>query len=574
MAPAVGVVDISSDEEDRPAGDSVPLDLLGWASELFGEDDDLDDLMIMSDLSSPPPALQKRAKPDDLVIMNELSSPPVLQKKSKLDDGHNVDDDDCVVLDGDPDKAVTVAEEEGSAGDSSSDELQIVAEKGPLACRDFPHSRHSCSNFPFSTTSHEKYCNMCHCFVCDTPAPCNYWCNGTPVIDHCHATDKEGKWKTLRQAFKGKSLPASGPDKLQNVMCTTVTSLRQQTQAMQCQVAVPQSLLSSASNMDNPSRENQSALLNEMSQNQQRHHSVRLSLSVSGTVGTPRAGGLSNAHIALNNNSRAIFKRSGALSPGLKTARPSRFGSVAAPDNSLLHPTLAHVSRPTQVARRTNVFAGAAQNNPPQRSFSAPIAFQAQQGQPAAFRQVASNGINVIGPQLSRCTSLTTERTQCLQEPVIDVSTQSWEDILASVASDLGVPDYNTTMSQHLATDSGPVHSTVSQGTLQHGSVAATENLPYVHDLSNQTTGGNIQANDPLQTTENRHHLNGQSSLDPNRAHLNDFATAPADESLIEATDLNDFGSAPADESLIEAARELEISRLESANILFELDWV
>ena len=29
-----------------------------------------------------------------------------------------------------------------------------------VACRDFPHSRHLCSNMPFGTTSHEKHCTM------------------------------------------------------------------------------------------------------------------------------------------------------------------------------------------------------------------------------------------------------------------------------------------------------------------------------------------------------------------------------------------------------------------------------
>jgi hypothetical protein len=139
MASGGGVVEISSDEENYPAGNKLPVDSLVWASDLFdalGQDgavrDDLDDLMVMSEWSSPP-VLQKTTKPDDLVIMNELSSPAVHQKdKSGGRRGEESNDDDCVVLDGDPDKVFTVGEEEGSAGDSSSDELQIVAEKGPV----------------------------------------------------------------------------------------------------------------------------------------------------------------------------------------------------------------------------------------------------------------------------------------------------------------------------------------------------------------------------------------------------------------------------------------------------------
>ncbi|XP_062200830.1 uncharacterized protein LOC133903460 [Phragmites australis] len=558
MAPVGGVVEISSDEDDSPVGNKLPLDPLGWASDLFDVDDDaigedFDDLMIMSELSSPP-VLQKTAKPDDLVIMSELSSPPVLQK-AKPGGGHDDEEDDCVVLDGDPDKVVTVAEE-GSAGDGSSDELQIVAEKGLIACRDFPHSRHSCSNLPFGTTSHVKHCSMCYCFVCDAPAPCTYWGSGTSVVDHCHATNTEPKWKILRQAFKCKSLPASGLEKHQNVMYSTMTSPRQQAQAMQCQVAVPQSLLSSVPNMGHSSLANRSPLLNEVSQKQQRHPSVRVSLSVAGTVSAPRAGrGTGNAHITQNTHSRAIFKRVGGVSPGLATTAHNRFGSAAAPDNSLIH----QASQPVQGAPITNVFTGTAQNNPPQRSFSAPVASQ-EQGQPAAYWQIASNGMNVTGPQLSRCTSLTTQITQSMPEPVIDVNTKSWEELLASVASELGVPDYNfgSTQLQHVTTNSGPVHSAASQGLgVQHESVAATENLTasYVHDISNYTTGGNVQADDPLQSTENFHHLDSQSSLVPNEAYLNNFASAPSDGLSIEA------------------ARQLEISRLESA-ILLEFDFL
>lgn len=145
MAPMGDVVDISSDEEDLfmdtslnilfepPDLDSVKLsqvmdDICGVAD--YATREDIDDLMIMSEISAPP-VLQKTAEPDELVVMGELSSPPALQqKKPSADGGCDEDDDDCVVLDGDPDKAVTVADE-GSVGDGSSD-VQIVAEKGPV----------------------------------------------------------------------------------------------------------------------------------------------------------------------------------------------------------------------------------------------------------------------------------------------------------------------------------------------------------------------------------------------------------------------------------------------------------
>ncbi|RLN17680.1 uncharacterized protein C2845_PM02G12250 [Panicum miliaceum] len=511
MAPVGGVVDISSDE-DFLIGDALaPLDPHGWTADLFDVVDnatgeDFDDLVIMSEISAPP-VLHQTAKPDDLVVMSELSSPPVLQKKGNADGDCDEDDDDCVVLDGDPDKAVNVADEEGSARDGSSDELQIVAEKGPIACRDFPHSRHLCSNLPFSTTSHVKHCVM------------------------------EPKWKLMRQVFRG-CLPASGPEKLQNDLYSTTVSPRQQ--PMRCHVAVPQSPPSSVLHVGYPSRAIQSPLVNEGRHNQQRHRSVRVSLSVGGTVSSPRAGrGTCSAHIAQNIHSHAIFKRAGAVSPGFASPNASQFGS-AGPDSSLMHQALPHVSQPVQVAPATNAFTETAQSNPFQRSFSAPIAYQA-----------ATNGMDVIGPQLSRCTSLITERTQCLPEPVTDVCTKSWEDILATVASDLGVADYDisTAESPHVMTDSQPVHSTANQGfSLQHESVAAMENLTssHMHDLSGHTTGGNVQADHPLETAENWDHLIGG----------NDFVSAPADVLSVD-----------------EATHQLAVSRLESTDILFELDW-
>ncbi|MBA0560386.1 hypothetical protein Golob_017288 [Gossypium lobatum] len=51
---------------------------------------------------------------------------------------------------------------------------------------------------------------QCHCFVCDTRAPCRYWGLGISTMDHCHATDKEEMWKTLRKTFRhGRTFPIS-----------------------------------------------------------------------------------------------------------------------------------------------------------------------------------------------------------------------------------------------------------------------------------------------------------------------------------------------------------------------------
>ncbi|CAM0953764.1 unnamed protein product [Alopecurus aequalis] len=192
------------------------------------------------------------------------------------DDDGDDDDDDCVILDCDPHSAVAVkGEKECGAADSGSDEeLRIVAEKGQVACRDFPHSRHLCSNMPFGTTSHEKHCTMCYCFVCDAPAPCTYWGKALSVDDHCHATDKETKWKALREAFRSKNLPVSRPEE-ETVEYPTEMSLAR--------------LFFS----------NQITLPEFMTQSRHMHTSVRASLNVAPTVNAPSEGsGTSNGRSA------------------------------------------------------------------------------------------------------------------------------------------------------------------------------------------------------------------------------------------------------------------------------------
>ncbi|KAF8402000.1 hypothetical protein HHK36_012951 [Tetracentron sinense] len=50
---------------------------------------------------------------------------------------------------------------------------------------------------------------QCHCYVCDSHAPCIYWGTGVSNTDHCHSTDEE-IWRVQRVSFKqGKtaSLP-------------------------------------------------------------------------------------------------------------------------------------------------------------------------------------------------------------------------------------------------------------------------------------------------------------------------------------------------------------------------------
>jgi hypothetical protein len=106
------------------------------------------------------------------------------------------------------------------------------------------------------------------------------------------------------------------------------------------------------------------------------------------------------------------------------------------------------------------------------------------------------------------------------------------------------------------------MHPTANHGFhLQHEHIAESENFTYplVHDSSNDTAGGSVQADGPMQTSENLDHLIGQSNPIPNEAHLNDFAGVPADELPIEEEE--------------EEEEEEEAHQPEIPNILFEFNW-
>jgi hypothetical protein len=115
---------------------------------------------------------------------------------------------------------------------------------------------------------------QCYCFVCDAPAPCNYWGKGLSTDDHCHGTDKEMRWKVLREEFKHGRLPASHSEKHQNVGYPAMAAHGQQN--IQCQVSAPQSDPSFLSDFSQFSLANGSPFLNAAHQNQQRHSSGSL----------------------------------------------------------------------------------------------------------------------------------------------------------------------------------------------------------------------------------------------------------------------------------------------------------
>lgn len=123
MDPEYVVLEVSSDEDvglDEKLGfDDSGEDDCDWIQELLKEVDRETDT-------------EDSNESDDVVLVSEV----VVSSKSKLKnsdtglkDLDEEDDDDCVVLDGDPDKPEAV---ENNQTVDESDELQVVAETGQV----------------------------------------------------------------------------------------------------------------------------------------------------------------------------------------------------------------------------------------------------------------------------------------------------------------------------------------------------------------------------------------------------------------------------------------------------------
>ncbi|KAI3783872.1 hypothetical protein L1987_42961 [Smallanthus sonchifolius] len=161
-------------------------------------------------------------KPDSLQTPSTPKNINKIPAIQSLDDGDGDDDDesplrpifclkrksaikefddreDCFILDFNPEEdSLDLVEIDRQKNLQDSPDIFLVAERGQVACRDYPHSRHLCVKHPFEKTSHESYCKLCYCFVCDVSAPCKSW---SGVCGHCHAIDNEG-WKTARKMLR------------------------------------------------------------------------------------------------------------------------------------------------------------------------------------------------------------------------------------------------------------------------------------------------------------------------------------------------------------------------------------
>ncbi|CAO2821383.1 unnamed protein product [Amaranthus hypochondriacus] len=127
-------------------------------------------------------AMKKEVKEEeDCEVMRSIVSVKNVEDMKKVEQV-----EDCFILDFDPDEPSKLSNL--SLCDNNSDDVSVLAEKGKVACRDYPHSRHLCVTHPFKTTTHESHCKMCYCYVCEKPAPCEKWTKGDPCLRHCDAT--------------------------------------------------------------------------------------------------------------------------------------------------------------------------------------------------------------------------------------------------------------------------------------------------------------------------------------------------------------------------------------------------
>nr|AFK38297.1 unknown [Lotus japonicus]AFK45384.1 unknown [Lotus japonicus] len=143
-------------------------------------------------------------KKSAVILLEESPVRAVVCVRKKEDTKRFEETEDCFILGFDPYESIELCklsldETNNHRNDDDAAEISVVAEKGQVACRDYPHSRHLCIKFPFTTTPHQSYCDMCYCYVCDSAAPCKYWTQ--LAVPHCDA-DSSASWKERRKMKK------------------------------------------------------------------------------------------------------------------------------------------------------------------------------------------------------------------------------------------------------------------------------------------------------------------------------------------------------------------------------------
>ena len=247
---------------------------------------------------------------------------------------------------------------------------------------------------------------QCHCYVCDSPAPCTFWGKGTAHTDHCHATDKDAKWKKLRQSSKNKSQPLPKRRSTQNLSHSTATGL-----SLQSSVNVNSStgrlsvstILAQNQRVD-PCIMSPRKMMKDIARIKKRNMMQGVSL-LRASSPMPRAT-ISSCRSKTAPVAPAVFAPSNA-----NTSQPS------VPSYVPMQP--AQAFQRAQVPPGGRVSAGTSQSYNPQHS-GAPIGSQEHRYRPPSYTQVAPNMVVGTGVPLSGYTSVATQGTRYQQVPLAD----------------------------------------------------------------------------------------------------------------------------------------------------------
>jgi len=290
---------------------------------------------------------------------------------------------------------------------------------------------------------------QCHCYVCDCPAPCSFW------VHHCHATDKDSKWKRLRQS-KNKIQP-------------------------------------------NPKRRLP----------QHFNRSVTTGPSSQYSVNVTGFSGRFPAPSPMPRTIPSYGSKGAQVAPPLYTSSNGNHLQPSVPSYGLVQPAWPHASQPAQVSG--HVSAETFQRYPPQFPVGAPMGYQGHQYRPPSYPQLAPNTVVGTGVPLSRCSSLNTQAQGTQRPQVLSPGILSKES-LANLARQLGLSDYNTNQPLGQQSTSTPqymhMHPTdilLAQGArkeayVKKSYVAATSQIgASSHNSSNHAPGGTVVSSGSVQ---------------------------------------------------------------------------
>ena len=67
-----------------------------------------------------------------------------------------------------------------------------------------------CASLPFADSPHASCCPNCWCLVCDEPAPCSAWGDGSEEDEHCNAVESDPEWRERIAAAKAARQAGAG----------------------------------------------------------------------------------------------------------------------------------------------------------------------------------------------------------------------------------------------------------------------------------------------------------------------------------------------------------------------------